>query len=1619
MSKDNKSVSEFVITVVKWKQGQGGFDFILSEADNAISSFRAEIKNDSNCSIVTKELDIFSGEESLKSSLRYIIKGGDGQENGRVFLVLGDILINALYSLLQETDFALFLEDNDVLIVTSIGTNSKIVSRNVVHGWVPSANIVARYAAQQMFKEYKKVVVKEFLPESGVVSSAETFRLFFDALGGKCTDNDSDQEVEAVYLAGFGKDYNDYFSRIIKKKMVIYTADGLISALYDPNNEGDIKDIRSRIPQNVGYFDYFDCSSNYYLFVYEMLRFIYRLKEAHGENMLSVVRTIKYHETKTRKVFLLSSGSHFIVPLTLFKAGEISKKFAKKFAAKQTNQEKIASALDVIGEALYDFIPGSMVDYALSNKVFKDKMSFLCSQALPKFNVNGAFFKIKHPKIKSSKEIFMQWPTAFDNAPINHIEELLGEVDVVQINCNSDDYEDNGASRFYAILNSGMVLPIHFLNNQNMVQIKAFVLAKTAYMAKYTYFNQHVISSYDSRDSIIYDNKREIQKIKNFILNLGVNKTFQNRYIYLFSSTAKTESLDQFGYVAMLTNDKLDYLALQALRTIMNKLFDTIYYGLMLNDIKIAQIQSAIGSIMSRNGSHNIGSHVLAALSHNVGTMPDDRVLYQYIQHRMDYIATATTDFPTWSSETKLVNGLIRQFLSQRHLLDYIAGSEGLHSFKFQDPNISEDAEQPNTIRLRIRKLDEKGNPHEFIRYKGVEATADFDDDVAVAIPGGVIGGHAFFTILENVIRNAAKHGWAKTSEKKKNYLEIFVDFKCSDSNRTIEIDVYDGLSNVFAISKKKIVAKEGGELTPEENATNKAIENLCVEINKWKENARDPLSTRKQNENEKAEEELLADYLSGKSDTLPKLYDPIKAFLSGEEKVEGSEKPFKRCKLLSDILTGTTDNDDDLGHRLWLPLHHSQQLKLAKQFIDESGALRKENWGLAEMKISAGYLNRRPISEIGGLDKVDPIITPKCEAGADGGAHLSYHFWIPVPREIAFVCDTKNIDSNKITELRSYGIYVVNSPIDGQYVKPKNKGDEDWNYSYVVLPKFPEQKDPHLPFRVLARDDNTKRKDMDNVQCLDMVPSAAGFYDTIKNKLIEGDSTAKDIADTLKKSIYDKWKEYWYSTRRDLGINNIPILEVSAQRKGGNRDKNNGESSLVYNIDVWRFVVRELFRSIVGHFLSDVQAGNVGASKEVLAFLELMSIACKNDAKNAFFSFPGSERLIDQINKQKTISEKLLCELLLKEFLNWFSILKQDCQSQGYCVKLEKFREDYSLKTREPLAQLINDAERIMVLVQSKQCQYDYNRTNPLFIDEEGFDNGLLGFAQRMLNGYREADVMLRKYEERILTLPVIFTKNEGDENAKVHSQGSGGKRIVYERHAGVDDFLPNQMLYHESLSGTQSYIYDLIQYQNITGSQKISTMLYESGLARVVIIDERVSRFLRDRPEMIKTFCHMGIWCVDETNFSDKGSNFHDAILNNNLEAFGSLLVLDKTQIDGFINSFQNESSKSDGETGKNRGEERRKVFDVLIIHQGIIDKWLSHAGADCKKVEKFIQKIKMEIPYVVITTGRGTPANIPDSARILPFSIIEATLFKKHPEKLVLVDTIMSILPIGEHQ
>ena len=979
-------------------------------------------------------------------------------------------------------------------------------------------------------------------------------------------------------------------------------------------------------------------------------------------------------------------------------------------------------------------------------------------------------------------------------------------------------------------------------------------------------------------------------------------------------------------------------------RALINKLSSSIVAYYYRKQSLANATKAAIGSIMSRNGSHNIGSHVLAALSHNVGTMPDDRLLYQYIQHRMDYIATATTDFPSWSGETKLVNGLIRRFLSQRHLLDHIAGSEGLHAFKFQDPNVSGKArrEQTDTIKLHIRRRDEKGSIiSDFItednETNGKSVVEKLKNDISVAMPGGVIGAHAFFTILENVIRNAAKHGWARQKDDKQNQdakaenLDIYVDFILDNDGKSITVIIFDNISDVFSVF-------DDGKMTEEEK--------------RWLNKYRDKLKHDKENNLLKGEWEAVVEFLVGRvnADSLPVAYKE-------QYKILSSRTP-EELKDIADRLMGEVPSDGSIGNRLWLPLHHSQDIKLRQSFIDDAGTLRRENWGLAEMKISAGYLNKRSISDIGGITQGLPIVTPVCveqqETFKDKDNkevrvwknHLGYQFKIPRPREIAFVCDQTNISQAKIDQLQTLGIFVTPLPEEMKFFKPKNEGDNDWNYSYVVLPSFPEQENPHLPFRVLV-------KDKSGCKCPDMVPDAV-FYDTIVARL-QSEESAETIAESLKKDVYRTWMDYWCKKRGfgAVDCSTRPPLRIMPTEVSDSGRSNQG---LVSNYEVWDFVFKEMFRSIVGDLLQKADAGEFLVAEDVYWYLAILAVMPKSLGENSsVFTFKDEDNALRaKINDDKNPIDNLGRELIFNQLSKWFSefesINNSSDRSDSLLVGMLPFAKNYSLKLRGLNLSAMSGDEikhRIVSVARTMQeivsdcvaiSYFEFKPGNKLYVHEGNKANGMIRFVNNMCSAYREADVMLRKYEERIVSLPAFLSESQGNKDKESRGkeehdrieierdferrlkEGDGGgislyygktstnwdgRAIVFQRHAKPVDYNYERMLYFEPLSGTQSYLYELMQLPQSDSADQILTRMYETGLSRVLIVDERVSKFLRSRPDEIKTFCRMGIWCVDEAKFgvAKKVDNKEKVPP---IEMLDSLIEFDKEKFDKYAMIF-----------------------------------------------------------------------------------------------------------------
>lgn len=269
------------------------------------------------------------------------------------------------------------------------------------------------------------------------------------------------------------------------------------------------------------------------------------------------------------------------------------------------------------------------------------------------------------------------------------------------------------------------------------------------------------------------------------------------------------------SYILVITenNETLDSIRTQRSAVIMD-------YIMMAKSIKLKKladqrereaIKSAKAAIMSRNMSHNLGSHVMFYIKQKLESAPkilqngvlkdlvtsssledikekikklgdaDDvseikgnienfptslgeempflvglgRFL-NYLQERQDYIATVATDYIPYPSvvsfKDAIYDELKPELRCERHngeavgrkasnlLLKYIAYSEGFNDsasivLQFQDA------------------------------FRGLEDVPADLRTMNVNLPSGTLGRQAFFSIMENIIRNTAKHDGSKVGK--------------------------------------------------------------------------------------------------------------------------------------------------------------------------------------------------------------------------------------------------------------------------------------------------------------------------------------------------------------------------------------------------------------------------------------------------------------------------------------------------------------------------------------------------------------------------------------------------------------------------------------------------------------------------------------------------------------------------------------------------------------------------------------------------------------------------------------------------------------------------------------
>lgn len=237
------------------------------------------------------------------------------------------------------------------------------------------------------------------------------------------------------------------------------------------------------------------------------------------------------------------------------------------------------------------------------------------------------------------------------------------------------------------------------------------------------------------------------------------------------------------------------------------------------NELALQATRAAISQVMARNMSHNIGSHVLSKFKDrndicNIGpsggqydgSMYDalfkpkelrlrEQIAYfnEYLKNRMDFLADIATSDPVMENAMLLKNDIFKGFDRNRILLNRISGV----------------SDKDFTFRIALKRNGEELGDGE---------------DIILSITNDVLGAQAFYILLENIIRNVAKHSKIKRDEK--SGIQITVDVSDFPDNLSLyEISIYDNLKKT-ASEIKDIVRRR-----------NEAFDQTVLENNKLRDN--------------------------------------------------------------------------------------------------------------------------------------------------------------------------------------------------------------------------------------------------------------------------------------------------------------------------------------------------------------------------------------------------------------------------------------------------------------------------------------------------------------------------------------------------------------------------------------------------------------------------------------------------------------------------------------------------------------------------------------------------------------------------------------------------------------
>lgn len=538
-------------------------------------------------------------------------------------------------------------------------------------------------------------------------------------------------------------------------------------------------------------------------------------------------------------------------------------------------------------------------------------------------------------------------------------------------------------------------------------------------------------------------------------------------------------------------------------------------------------IKSAKAAIMSRNMSHNLGSHVMFYIKQklqSVSKIINNDVLHNiitgsqlnieelqeklqnsanielpflvglgrfinYLQERQDYIATVATNYiparSTISFKDFIYDELKPDLRYERHkkdnsssdngwqpknlLLDYIAYSEGYS--------------KSDAIEIKFGEFDGH-DPQDVAAETDFQALRKFN----VAVPGGVIGRQAIFSIVENIIRNAAKHSEHRSNGK------LVLQLSLVDAEK-------DFAAGRFNAKKFRCMRKEKG-----------------------------------------SEE---------RGESLVKLY-------------QNHKDAFHILRIKLDMPNKKDDIEALVG-------------KLGEDYVEEDGSMKETSKGLKEMRISAAWLRGHSIdTDIPTTEP--PVLAVYSEPYKDDTDKetISYYLCIPKPCKVAFVVDkelltyiddngkeSSYIDLNPMLE--PFGCAVFGYDDEAKQLNKKEQNDKEQGKKNKY--QISDIADYEIVCMLLD-DDNDKKRDSivpyissryitNRATTKSILDELKGIAKPSKGSNQEGKNNERQYAQikTAIDSIYEKWLETAYPKAKNTKL-------VIAEKK--NDDSSKKENSVL-----------------------------------------------------------------------------------------------------------------------------------------------------------------------------------------------------------------------------------------------------------------------------------------------------------------------------------------------------------------------------------------------------------------------------------------------------------------------